>query len=1094
MKKNFTQLGKLLLVLAIILFSWQTSWGQANAYAKITEVTPTYDKTAKSVTITWYSDINFTSLMVPQLVLNTDYTVTINGDNINVSTTKPTITIGIVDNLAYTLNGTEPTTPILDIQPFPITVTADPNQEKGLGALEPILTFTSTALFTPDDFSGALSRVPGESIGSYPITIGSLDVGSNYTITFLSNNFEIKQIVSTNTSASNITSSSADISGNAAGAEAYSLRYNEYGSSYYFYLTKTNSSFKLENLIQNKRYLCNISSKVNGQWSARTPSADFTTLSGAQLVASDVIATPLTSSATISWTGSGAQLYSVRYYLTGSTSYNYITSTTSPVTLINLIPGKSYSCDISSQITGAWSFRTAPIGFTTASGSQLVASDLVATPVSPSSESISWTGAGAQLYSIRYYVTGSTDFNYVTTTASTITLTNLLPSKSYSCDISSQISGAWSIRTTPVVFTTAAGAQLVASDLVATPVSPSSESISWTGSGAQSYSLRYYLTGSTNYTYVTSTTSPVTLINFLPNTSYSCDISSQISGVWSVRTAPVVFTTAVGAQLVASDLVAISVSPNSESISWTGSGADAYSLRYYTTGSTNYNYITTTTSPITLTNFLPNTSYSCDISSQISGVWSVRTAAVVFTTAAGTSLAASNLVATSISPNSESISWTGSGADAYSLRYYTTGSTNYNYVTSTSSPVTLVNFLPNTSYSCDISSQISGVWSVRTAAVVFTTAAGTSLAASSLVATSISPNSESISWTGSGADAYSLRYYTTGSTNYNYVTSTTSLVTISSFLPNTSYSCDISSKISGVWSVRTAPVVFTTAPGAQLVASDLIATSVSPNSESISWTGAGADLYSLRYYLTGSTNYTYVTSTTAPVTLLNLLPNTSYSCDISSQISGVWTVRTLPIVFNTASALLGASNLIASAGPTSAYISWSGTANSYSVRYYKTGSTNMYDFYYIVTTSLWVNLTDLLPNTSYSCDIASNLYGYWSDRTEPVIFTTPALTKSTNAVLGVSNNNINNEVSISNVQLYPNPATSYVNLNISSPKAGEYFIKIYSMDGKVVIDKGIELTEGLNTQIIDINSIDNGFYILQLIGNNERKQIKFLKK
>jgi hypothetical protein len=41
------------------------------------------------------------------------------------------------------------------------------------------------------NFTGALSRTPGENAGLYPIEVGSLSAGPNYTINFTSANFEI---------------------------------------------------------------------------------------------------------------------------------------------------------------------------------------------------------------------------------------------------------------------------------------------------------------------------------------------------------------------------------------------------------------------------------------------------------------------------------------------------------------------------------------------------------------------------------------------------------------------------------------------------------------------------------------------------------------------------------------------------------------------------------------------------------------------------------------------------------------------------------------------------------------------------------------
>jgi hypothetical protein len=65
-----------------------------------------------------------------------------------------------------------------------ITVTAEA-KAKVYGNADPALTYTFTpALVGSDSFTGALSRVPGENVGSYAIEQGTLALSSNYTLDF----------------------------------------------------------------------------------------------------------------------------------------------------------------------------------------------------------------------------------------------------------------------------------------------------------------------------------------------------------------------------------------------------------------------------------------------------------------------------------------------------------------------------------------------------------------------------------------------------------------------------------------------------------------------------------------------------------------------------------------------------------------------------------------------------------------------------------------------------------------------------------------------------------------------------------------------
>ena len=77
---------------------------------------------------------------------------------------------------------------VINITPKGLTVTANPSQTKIYGYADPVFAYTPSEAVT---FSGALSRVMGDGVGNYAITISSLTAGSNYAITFVPANFSI---------------------------------------------------------------------------------------------------------------------------------------------------------------------------------------------------------------------------------------------------------------------------------------------------------------------------------------------------------------------------------------------------------------------------------------------------------------------------------------------------------------------------------------------------------------------------------------------------------------------------------------------------------------------------------------------------------------------------------------------------------------------------------------------------------------------------------------------------------------------------------------------------------------------------------------
>lgn len=68
------------------------------------------------------------------------------------------------------------------------------DQTKVYGSTEPKLTYVATGFVNGDSNSiitGLLSRTAGENAGTYPITLGTLSAGANYTIDFKTSDFKI---------------------------------------------------------------------------------------------------------------------------------------------------------------------------------------------------------------------------------------------------------------------------------------------------------------------------------------------------------------------------------------------------------------------------------------------------------------------------------------------------------------------------------------------------------------------------------------------------------------------------------------------------------------------------------------------------------------------------------------------------------------------------------------------------------------------------------------------------------------------------------------------------------------------------------------
>lgn len=176
-----------------------------------------------------------TTLSVIDVAGSCSVTATKAADATYLATTSPAITVTLT--------------------PKSITVTAS-STTKEFGAPDPVFTYTSSDPAV--SFTGTLSRVEGESAGTYAITIGSLSAGANYTITFVSANLTINQALNPVPSISSLSPTHVD------------------AGSGQFILTVTGLNFIA-------------SSTVNWNSSARVTSYPSSTVLTATILASDIL-------------------------------------------------------------------------------------------------------------------------------------------------------------------------------------------------------------------------------------------------------------------------------------------------------------------------------------------------------------------------------------------------------------------------------------------------------------------------------------------------------------------------------------------------------------------------------------------------------------------------------------------------------------------------------------------------------------------------------------------------------------------------------------------------------------------------------------
>ena len=79
------------------------------------------------------------------------------------------------------------------------------------------------------------------------------------------------------------------------------------------------------------------------------------------------------------------------------------------------------------------------------------------------------------------------------------------------------------------------------------------------------------------------------------------------------------------------------------------------------------------------------------------------------------------------------------------------------------------------------------------------------------------------------------------------------------------------------------------------------------------------------------------------------------------------------------------------------------------------------------------------------------------------------------------------------LQVYPNPFNSEINITVTAQKNGSTLMQLIDMQGSVVHSGNLELRPGLNELSLPLQFIKNGMYILKLSGDDVNGAVKVLK-
>ncbi len=242
----------------------------------------------------------------------------------------------------------------------------------------------------------------------------------------------------------------------------------------------------------------------------------------------------------------------------------------------------------------------------------------------------------------------------------------------------------------------------------------------------------------------------------------------------------------------------------------------------------------------------------------------------------------------------------------------------------------------------------------------------------------------------------------------------------------------------------------------------------------LNWAAVGtAGSYEVRYKPTGGAYSPIINvGNVLTYTFTGLSASTSYEFNVRAKCpttteKSAWAKKTTSTVACSAPSSSSVTGITAS----SATINWvdACSVNNYTLQYRKVGAVAWITNTGITTTSK--TLTGLLANTSYQYRLRTNCGATLSAYTAISTFTTNPLRTENNVVVDASILNI-----------YPNPATDIVNVNIEGYTMMN--LTITNMMGQIVYAENNISVDGLKNLEIDVNNFESGIYLVNLEGNN----------
>jgi hypothetical protein len=797
---------------------------------------------------------------------------------------------------------------------------------------------------------------------------------------------------------SNISTTSATISWTGdVEATSYELQYKELSNPNWqsVIINAPTTTYTFSNLIQNTTYQYRLKTVCPFGESVFSSIGEFTTLTApiCDIPSAITVSNISTTSATISWTGDiEATSYELQYKELSNPNWQsvIINAPTTTYTFSNLIQNTTYQYRLKTVCPFGESVFSSIGEFTTLTAPVCdVPSAITVSNISTTSVTITWTGdVEATSYELQYKELSNPNWQSVIINAPTTTYTfsNLIQNTTYQYRLKTVCPFGESVFSSIGEFTTLPFCN-EPFNLTLGAINCTDATLSWQSNAQNlSFVVSYKPLGFVTWQNENTPTPSIQLFDLLENTTYEFKVKAICSFGESNFSNIVNFTTEDICQ-IPFDLIVTNITETAATLIWNGaSNTIIYEVFYKKLSDPNWLIGNTSDLFLFINNLTPNTTYEFKVKAYCSSCESIESDPFLFTTLQICPVA-TGLNANNINCSSASLTWSGpNGVNAYVVQYRPIGGV---WITENvpDNYLDLYNLAANTNYEFKVKSICSLNESNYSSTYNFTTSPACNTP--NLINTSfITSTAATIDWQSNiNANEFQVYYRPINTPTWLIESVPFNFVDLINLIPNTTYEFKIKAFCNGCESNFSNIITFTTLVDCT-EPSGLVANDITCTTANLTWSGPnGALSYIVKYREIGGI-WTEEAASDNYYDLINLESGTTYEYIVKSICGQGESLYSTVFSFDTDPTCSDPINLSATLiTTTTAKLTWTQNsgANEYEILYKPVNDPNwISDF----TTNLFLNISNLLPNTLYEFKVKAYCDFCESDFSATANFTT----------------------------------------------------------------------------------------------------------